>query len=125
MSRSIETFSYQCNVSSSKQESLRIPKSLLLLCVFSEDSLWAHIQTLAFSPKSPCGDKSLAFESVCEFWKPSPTLAPGDTWPRLSMLALDLNVMGLKNYKTGYLASFEDKLEGNPPIPPSHPNLVK
>lgn len=65
-------------------------------------------------------DKSLAFESRCEFWKPSPTLAPDDMWPRLTMLILDLNVIRLKNKKTCYLACLENKLEGNntPHTPP-------
>lgn len=70
----------------------------------SKGSLWTQIQTVPFSSKSPRADKSLAFESGCEFWKPSPTLAPDDTWPRLSMLVLDLNVTGLENDKTSYLA---------------------
>lgn len=110
-------FSYQGNVSSSRQEYLSAysREPTFALCAF---------KGLTVDPDPDSGislcDKSLAFESRCEFWKPSPTLAPDDMWPRLTMLILDLNVIRLKNKKTCYLACLENKLEGNntPHTPP-------
>lgn len=70
----------------------------------------------------------MAFESGCEFWKPFPALAPDGLWSRLSMLVSDLNVMGLENNKTSYLAWLANRLEEHPlpqDLPPLNPNLVK